>query len=244
MALYNSVMDKSVYDGGETGPEWTPVSTREAYAHVRRSLITVLRRPGEPGRIPVPSCPGWTVRDVIAHVTGICQQAAVSLSPDQAAPAVPLVDGLDLEALLAEWERSGSRLDIALARPEHAGRGGRMMMDAFTHELDIRLAIGAPLPAAHPAYPGAFAVVTGGFSASVASRGLPALRLQTPAGSWTAGDGEPAAVVRGSVTDMYRSLAGRRTVQQIRQLDWSAEPERWIPAFTWGPFIPPADPAQ
>lgn len=237
-------MDKSVYEGSETGPEWTPVSPREAYVHVRRNLITLLRRPDEPGRIPVPSCPGWTVRDVIAHVTGICQQVAASLSRDQPAPAVPPVDGLDLEALLAEWERSGGQLDILLARPEHAGRGGRMMMDAFTHELDIRLAIGAPLPAAHPAYPGAFDVVAGGFSASVASRGLPALRLQTPAGSWTAGDGEPAAVVRGSVTDMYRSLAGRRTRQQIRQLAWSAEPEPWMPAFTWGPFIPPADPAE
>lgn len=234
-------MEKSVYEGSETGPEWTPVTTREAYAHVRRNLIALLRRPGEPGRIPVPSCPGWTVRDVIAHVTGICQQAAAGLSRDQAAPAVPRIDGLDLEALLAEWERSGDRLDITLARPEHAGRGGRMMMDAFTHELDIRVAIGAPLPAAHPAYPGAFDVVVGGFSTSVASRGLPALRLRTPAASWTAGDGEPAAVVRGSVIDMYRSLAGRRTPQQIRQLAWSAEPERWMPAFTWGPFIPPAN---
>lgn len=236
-------MDKSVYEGSGTGQEWTPVSTREAYAHVRGTLITLLRRPGEPGRTPVPSCPGWTVRDVIAHVAGICQQVAASLSGDEA-PAAPMVDGLDLEALLAEWERSGRRLDIALARPEHAGKGRRMMMDAFTHELDIRLAIGAPLPAAHPAFPGAFDVVAGGFSASVEARGLPALRLRTPAGSWTAGDGEPAAVVSGSVTDMYRSLAGRRTRQQIRQLAWSAEPEPWLPAFTWGPFIPPADPAE
>lgn len=235
-------MDKSVYEGSETGQEWTRVSTREAYAHVRRNLITLLRRPDDPGRIPVPSCPGWTIRDVIAHVTGICQQAAASLSRDQGAAAVPQVDALDLEDLLAEWERSGGQLDILL---EHAGGGGRrMMMDAFTHELDIRLAIGAPLPAAHPAYPGAFDVVAGGFSTSVASRGLPALLLQTPAASWTAGDGEPAAVVRGSVPDMYRSLAGRRTRQQIRELAWSAEPERWIPAFTWGPFTPPANPAE
>lgn len=236
-------MDESVYEGSETGPEWTPVSPREAYAHVRRNLIALLRRCDEPGQIPVPSCPGWTVRDVIAHLTGICQWSAASLSPDRAAPAVPQVGGvdlLDLKALLADWERSGDQLDILLARPEHTGKGARMMMDAFTHELDIRLAIGAPLPAAHPAYPGAFDIVTGGFSASVASRGLPALRLQTPAGSWTAGDGEPATVVRGSVTDMYRSLAGRRTHQQIRQLAWSADPERWMPAFTWGPFIPPA----
>lgn len=39
-------------------------------------------------------------------------------------------------------------------------------MDAFTHELDARYAIGAELPDEHPAFPGAFELLANGFAAA------------------------------------------------------------------------------
>jgi uncharacterized protein (TIGR03083 family) len=207
-------------------------------------LSTVLPAHDEAGRQPVPSCPGWTVRDVIAHLTEICRGMVTRLSPGLAAPDVPSLDGLPLPSLLAEWERCGDQLDSILRLPEHTGRGAILVMDALTHELDVRVALGLPLPASHPAYPGSFDVVVDGLSRSIRSLGLPALRLQAPAASWTAGVGEPAVTVSGPVPDLYRCLAGRRTRRQIEELAWSASPDLWMPAFTWGPFQPPDTPAE
>jgi uncharacterized protein (TIGR03083 family) len=40
--------------------------------------------------------------------------------------------------------------------------------------------------------------------------------------------------------DAMRSLCGRRSVDQLRALPWTADPEPYLEAFTWGPFTPPA----
>jgi hypothetical protein len=42
--------------------------------------------------------------------------------------------------------------------------------------------------------------------------------------------------------DLGRALAGRRSLAQLAALTWSAAPEPWLPAFSWGPFAPPARP--
>ena len=149
-----------------------------------------------------------------------------------------------MSSLLEEWERSGAAVESALTRAEHSRKGAVLVMDAFTHELDIRLALGAALPVDHPAFRGAFEVAVGGLSGSVMARGLPPFLLDTDGGSWIAGDGEPVAVARGSRMELYRSITGRRTYQQIRQVNWSADPGPWLPAFSWGPFRPPGKPVE
>jgi uncharacterized protein (TIGR03083 family) len=206
----------------------------------------LLRYRDEAGDLPVPACPDWSVRDAIAHLVGNCRAAEDNLTArrqDQSARADGLGQ-LDLRALLTEWERSGSEVESSMARSEHASKGAVMVMDAFTHELDIRYALALPRHADHPAYPVAMEVVVGGFTGSIMSRMLPALRFETSAEAWTAGDGEPAAVVRASRLDLYLSLTGRRTYRQIRKLSWTADPGPWLPAFAWGPFWPPDQPSE
>jgi uncharacterized protein (TIGR03083 family) len=227
--------------------EWALVSSGTAYVSVRRNLIGLLRETRGAGEFPVPACPGWDVRDAVVHLVGICRNAEANLSPGRAGQSGPGADGLsglELDALLAEWERSGGEVEAALAQPEHLHKGAAMVMDAFTHELDVRLALGAPFPVGHPAFRGAFEVATGGLSGSVMLLGLPSFRLETEAGSRIVGDGEPVAAVSGSRVDLYRSLTGRRTYQQISQLTWSVDPGPWLPAFRWGPFLPPGRPVE
>jgi hypothetical protein len=36
--------------------------------------------------------------------------------------------------------------------------------------------------------------------------------------------------------ELGRALSGRRSVDQIRAFDWSADPGPHLAAFTWGPF--------
>jgi uncharacterized protein (TIGR03083 family) len=227
-------------------PAWAPVPSWIAYGCVRQNLTVLLRDRDGAGELRVPACPDWNVRDVIAHLVGFCRSAEANLALGRAGPPAPAGDlfTLGLPALLAEWDRSGSQVETSLARPEHLHRGAVMVMDAFTHELDITYALGSPLPAEHPAYPGALEVAVGGLTGSIMSLGLPALRLETSGAAWTAGDGRPAAVVRAARLDLYRSITGRRTHQQIRQLGWTADPGPWLPAFAWGSFQPPVQPSE
>jgi hypothetical protein len=84
-----------------------------------------------------------------------------------------------------------------------------------------------------------------GFFARTAELGLPVLRIETPRRHWTSGSGEPAAMVlTAGIHDLYRSLTGRRTHDQITALSWTGDPEPWLPAFTRGPFRPPARPVE
>jgi uncharacterized protein (TIGR03083 family) len=231
----------------ETDSQWTQASFRAAYVSVQRNVVGLLRESGGAGEFPVPACPGWDVRDTVVHLVGICRDAEANLGPGLAGRSGRAADGLSglgLDALLAEWERSCGEVEAALARPEHLHKGAVMVMDAFTHELDIRLALGVPFPVGHLAFPGAFEVAIGGLSGSVMLLGLPSFRLEAEAGSWIVGDGEPTAVVRGPSADLYRSLTGRRTYRQIGQLNWSADPGPWLPAFRWGPFRPPGKPVE
>ncbi|HEX3959694.1 MAG TPA: maleylpyruvate isomerase family mycothiol-dependent enzyme [Trebonia sp.] len=232
---------------GEANADWAAVPSWEGYGSVRRSVVGLLREIRQAGGFPVPACPGWDVRDTVAHLVGICRGVENNLDPGPAGQSGLAVESLSqpgLRTLLDEWERSGGRVEAALARAEHWGKGAVLVMDAFTHEVDIRRALGVPFPVGHPAFRGAFDVLIGGLSGSVMMLGLPSFHLQADAWSWVVGTGEPTAVVRGSRADLYRSLAGRRTYRQIEQLTWSTHPGPWLPAFGWGPFRPPDQPVD
>jgi uncharacterized protein (TIGR03083 family) len=215
---------------------------------VVKSLTSLLRDSGGSAGSPVLACPGWSVRDAVAHLIESCRRAERRLRAESAAPPIaasPDLDQLELPALLAEWDRSGAAVGFFLTEPEHSHRGSIMVMEAFTHELDIRAALGAPVPAGHPAFHAAFEVAVGGLSGSIMSLRLPPLGLMAGAETWIAGDGEPGTVVHGSPVDLFRSMTGRRTRQQIRtRLTWSDEPGPWLPAFGWGPFRLPVTPVE
>ncbi|WP_328617967.1 maleylpyruvate isomerase family mycothiol-dependent enzyme [Amycolatopsis sp. NBC_00355] len=209
------------------------------YPQVRRGVRALLDgRPGLHHR-PVPACPEWTVTDLLGHLTVIAERVlgrhGGTPPPSPAAsPALP--------ALLDRWDAVGAELDPLLAAA--GGRSGEVMvMDAYTHELDLRAALGVPPPAEHVAWAPSFDVLVRGLSGSIAGRGLPALLIRTGDGAeWTAGEGRPAASVTAPAHDLYRALAGRRSLGQLAALDWSETPGRWLPAFSWGPFSPPLSP--
>lgn len=174
---------------------------------------------------------------MIAHLVSVCR--GVVDGTERHLWEIP-VDGpgRELPALLEAWAALDAGVEGRLTEPfrrQHA----ILIMDCLSHELDLRSALGLPVLDDHPAYPVALDLVTLGFGAAVGARGLPALRVQTPGAEWLAGQGEPVATVRGHRHDLYRSLTGRRTVEQIYALDWTGDPGTWLPAFAWGPFQPP-----
>lgn len=197
------------------------------YAQVRAGFRELVE-PGVLGR-PVPACPGWTAGDLLAHVVELAE-AAVTRHGGAVGAGGDLLD---------HWDELGAYLDPLLAEDP---RGVILLMDAYTHELDLRAALGAEPPSGHPAEPGSLTLLVRGFSARVAELGLPALRVLTTGGrTWVAGSGPVTATVAAAPYSLYRSLAGRRSEGQIAELVWSADPGPWLAAFTWGPFQPPAE---
>ncbi|MBO1413351.1 maleylpyruvate isomerase family mycothiol-dependent enzyme [Streptomyces sp. FH025] len=224
-----------------TANRWERWPDHLAYRNSRENITELTGGRPEAANLPIPACPGWTVLDAVGHLVAICR--AVAADEPGNLWEVPHTRGATLDELLTEW----AALDAPMAQVVTTApqlRHTMMMMDAFTHELDIRRTLGAPVPADHPSYPSSLDLVVRGLANSVREHGLPALRIETPGGGWQAGDGEPAATVHGHRHDLLRSLTGRRTHRQISGLTWSAAPEPWLPAFTWGPFDPPAEASE
>ncbi|GAA4092687.1 MULTISPECIES: maleylpyruvate isomerase family mycothiol-dependent enzyme [Actinomadura] len=216
------------------------------YALVRRNVRALVDgRPDAAGAV-VPACPEWRVRDLVAHLLDICEQAVELVTGRASGPVrtdTPRADGPTLTELLDRWEERGAELDALVARTGDP-RSAMLTHDAFCHELDLRVAVGAPPPAGHPGYTSLLHVPVGGFLERVRELGLPALRVETPGDRWATGPDEAAGVLSAGRHDLYRSLTGRRTHDQIAALSWSGDPERWLPAFTRGPFRPPERPAE
>lgn len=123
---------------------------------------------------PVPSCPGWTVADVVRHSVIMYTSAAGRLSP-AGRPDDPV--GADRKGLLDSYVRAHSRLASEMARrdPSEPLKGGvvqasstidpdddscedrpapgtvgslfrRMANEAAVHRADVELALGTPGP--------------------------------------------------------------------------------------------------
>ena len=215
----------------ERSSAWERVPGEVAFRTTRENITRLIEEHPDAVGQTVPACPEWTVRDLLAHVVENCRAANRSRGPRPIA-------ALGVPELLDEWAQTGPQVEARMA----AGAGSNsaiFVMDTFTHELDLRRVVQEPDARRPPRLPDRDGRGARGFSASVHGHGLQALRIETEGAQWTAGWGPAAATLRAHPLDLYRSIAGRRTHQQIAELSWSA-PARPAAAFTWGPFDPPA----
>ncbi|GHH39613.1 maleylpyruvate isomerase N-terminal domain-containing protein [Lentzea cavernae] len=204
------------------------------YRQVRLGIGALATR--QVAAAPVPACPEWTVTDLVAHLAEVAGNVAARLgSPTGRASRCQA----DIDLALTEWGHVSQVLEPLVER-EGPRSAGRMVMDAFTHLLDLHAALDLPVDPGHPAYPSTLTLLAGGFSAAVRAHDLPALRIESPVATWTAGDGPVVRTLRAGTHDLHRTLSGRRSHTEIAALDWDGPHEPWLPAFTWGPFIPPA----
>jgi len=216
------------------------------YAEGRARLTDVVAsadRDQHVGRVP--GCPEWVVRDVVAHVTGVCADVLSGKLEGVATEAwtgVQVAQRKDrtVAEILAEWSEVAPQVE-AMA-PHFPGRmAEQWVLDLTTHEHDIRGALGRPGARDTDGVAiGLDFAVTMGMAASIAGRGLPALRVKADDRAWVVGDGEPAAELAGTPFDLFRAMTGRRSAAQIRGLRWTGDPDVFLCAFEFGPFTPPS----
>ncbi len=188
-------------------------------------LLTALD-PADEGQM-VPACPEWSVHDLVAHMTGVPDDAlngrldGVATDPWTAAQVERARD-MSVSELVARWSEQGPVFEGFPLPPE-------AVVDITTHEQDLRGALDRPGARDSDELLWAFALV-----ADRAVSGVPGLRIE--AGGAVYGPADATSVLRGEPFELFRAFLGRRSEAQLRALDWEDGPPADLDGLTrFGP---------
>lgn len=214
----------------------------EAYREGRERMAATVRDAGPAAeQTEVPACPGWTPKDVVGHLTGVCADIlagrldGVGTDP-WTAVQVEERRSKSLDEVLTEWADVGPQVEALLPSfPEWAAN--QMAFDLLSHEHDLAEALDLPAPDKVQAEGPALEFAANALTGRVEQLGLPPLTVKSGGRQWTsAGEGQGATLDLAPV-DLLRSVTGRRSAAQIETLDWGgADPTSWLPAFEIGHF--------
>ena len=169
---------------------------------------------------PVPACPGWSVRDVVAHLTAVALDlldGRLTIPPSDAETAehVCRFDGCGEDELFSIWAGAADRLVQSAATAGLEPPLG----DIACHEHDIRAALGRP---------GARDAESVHWTArellAMLQPPVP-LRVITEDGQYRTGPcSGPEILLRTTLFDTMRWRLGRRSRLQMAAMDWSEDP--------------------
>lgn len=176
----------------------------------------------------VPATPDWNVHDVVAHLTGLCEDWVAHrldgyASEQWTAAQVARFASCSVPELLERWDVAAESF-VALPEDAVMGPPARWAFgDAVTHEADLRGALRrgrVPQDAVALALKGSIAR----WRQLLADANAPTLLLRSlDLREWWLGTpGEPdAVVVEAPAYEVFRALAGRRSEDQVRSWHWS-----------------------
>lgn len=217
------------------------------YRSVRRRLGPLLRElPDAPGRgwnATVDACPGWRVRDVVAHLLGNLEDGAAGRidgppSPSQSAEQVERHREDDVGSLMDTWEATAGFAEASFSE----SGAWPVFIDALSHEHDIRAAIGQPGARADIDVLVAARVLAQWGEGDSVKTGTPfdLVLDDAPPRRLLIGSGDPVVLSTDSFT-WVRLRLGRRSVEEVRALSWSSDPALVLDRlFVFGPRVSPS----
>jgi uncharacterized protein (TIGR03083 family) len=235
-----------------------------AYADARRRLQQLVAGLDDTGLMaPVPACPDWTVRDIVAHLAGIAEEvvsgtyfagaadawndAGLAAQRDQwTASQVRSRRDRPMSVMLAEWADAAAALEpiLAGAVPRPPGSPAWLpsapVADLAVHLHDVRGAIGQPGDRDAPATGLGLRIYARWLGERLDQASLPALRLRAGEPEWVEGSGQPAVALAAEPFELFRAISGRRSVDQVRALAWDSDPEPFLDVLS--PYPMPAAP--
>ena len=119
----------------------------EAYRQTRQSVLELLERtPESSATLIVPACPDWTVQQTASHLVGVPEDLLAGrmegiTSDAWTSAQVQRHAGESLAELRAALEATVTPFDAmlpAISSPSNS----QLVMDAVTHEIDLREALG------------------------------------------------------------------------------------------------------
>ena len=225
--------------GSAPDPARPPETDLGAHYAATRARVTALLRGADEAcaDTPVPACPGWTVHDVVAHLVGNIEDGVagrIQGIPTEALTTEQVDRHRDdpLPDLLETWEELSPLFEAALQE----GRIWPAMIDAVTHEHDIRAAVGQPGDRDDET----LVVVSRALAGSVRAPARVVVAF-ADGDQVTTGDGDGTEAdadyeLRTSAFELVRLRMGRRSRAQVTALDWSRDPAPILDhLFVFGP---------
>jgi uncharacterized protein (TIGR03083 family) len=238
-----------------------------AYADTQQHLADLVRAlPTDRLALAVPASPDWSVKDVVAHVTGVAGDVVGGTVPEE----LNLVQALNDPSQAAMREeltdrQVSSRRDRSIGEilDEWSGhleqllpmiRGDRpfprdvpladaiVVTDLATHAQDVRGALGAVGDRDSAGVSVALVSYATALGLRLAMNGLPPLRIRYGGKERIAGQGDPGATWEGDRFEIFRALAGRRSGDQIMAMGWDGDPTPYVPLIpAYGSRTEPID---
>jgi uncharacterized protein (TIGR03083 family) len=200
----------------------------------------------------------------VAHVTGVAADLATARIPPELDLVASLSDPEQAEMrdevtaeqvasrrnrtiadIADEWNRHLNEV-LAMIRGEKPFprpvpfADAVLVTDLAVHAQDVRNATGRQGDRDSAGVRIALASYAAALMLRLAQHGLAALRLRYDGKERLVGDGEPGATLSGDRYEIFRALAGRRTVEQMLAMDWEGDPKPYVDVLP--AYEPPARP--
>lgn len=188
----------------------------------------------------VPACPDWSVRDLIAHLSGLGSDVVAGnvdgYATDQwTAAQVTQRSGRQMSQLLDEWATSLARMEATFEDVPRFVQVS-MLVDGVTHEHDIRDALVLPGYRDSRGVQESLRLLIGGLRANFATAGLDTLEIYTNQRSFFVGREEPVGTLRVDGYELFRSLTGRRTRAEVDAYAWTGPHDTFLDHWLQRPF--------
>jgi uncharacterized protein (TIGR03083 family) len=212
----------------------SPMEIARLYLEGQHSFLELVERLGRDGwSRRVPCTPDWTVRDLLSHQAGVCDDVLNGRidgagSDPWTRAQVERWRHVDTHALIAQWREQAPQVAELFQQFSQA----RPVFDINTHEHDIRHALGLPGNRKSEV----IAKMAAGVASAEFERPI-AIEFDDGGSAMTRGSGDPITVSDLTPFELVRSRLGRRTRQQVAGYTWS-EPvpesilDQW---FIFGP---------
>ena len=232
-----------------------------AYNTTRGRIVELVT--SENAGTPAPACPGWSVGDVVSHLSGLARDVLEGrlegyATPEWTARQVEERRPLALDDVKGEWEHTIAHFAGLLMDPQAANLGAPLVTrygpvtpamlpaivvtDAVVHEHDIRGALGRPGARDSEAVGIAMRSHVALLRFIGAARKLPDLELVASDTDqrWRVGRGEPAATLFAPAFELFRATGGRRSGGQIAAMGWAGDSQGWLDHLVMGVYSVPA----
>jgi uncharacterized protein (TIGR03083 family) len=201
-----------------------------AYHDLRVRLTDLVKARPEQDleRVPV-TTPQWRVRDVVAHLAGVCDDITTGnlhgvATDEWTAAQVAKRRAWPFDKVLTLWDEHAIVVEPQLNDLPPVAIG-QMLFDAVTHEQDVRGALGEPGGRDAAAMDIVFDWGIARLSERFVRDGLGTLRIATDVGTHDVGSGDPVATLRATRFELVRAMTGRRSKAQVRAYDGTADVE-------------------
>ncbi len=221
----------------------------QLYRRQRESIVAVALAQGESDP-EVPACPGWTVSDVVRHLTGLSDDwlkgnLEVYASPEWTSAQVERFADLAVSEVAAEWAERSPKFEAILDNPTAADHlpasiltvvgpsplahfPAGVLVDTVLHHTDVAAAVGARASLDEPT----LALTNRALGATIRQRWskqqLPSVMIRvsdTAQEVKLAGDDSRSLALELSSLDLLLGFGGRKSVTQLQEMDWTGDEE-------------------